>query len=428
MKYLSLVSMLVGASGLLAAPAAFATEGYFADGYGTQSKGEAGVGYALPTDSLSVVSNPASAAFLGNRADFDADFFFPDRSASISGNLFGPDQTFEGNKIKAFVIPEGGVVVQLPHNLAVGLALYGNGGLDTNYVSNPYARFRATGAAGVDLEQLYISPTLAWQFLPGQSFGVSFNVVDEFFRDGGLGIFSGFSEAPGNVNHQGETHSFGYGVRIGYLGEITPWLSIGASWQSKTYASGFSAYRGLFAGQGGFDVPSTYGAGIDVKPLPGLDTAFDVQRIDYRDVASVGDPFQLLLAGVPLGATKGPGFGWKNTTTLKFGVNYHLTPAVQIRGGYSYTTQPIPANQTFLNILAPGTVQNQFTLGASYSSAGGLLPAGLEVSIYALYALPQTVRGENSIPPGFPPGGFGGGNANIKLSEKALGIGVGYDF
>ncbi len=284
------------------------------------------------------------------------------------------------------------------------------------------------GAAGVDLEQIFFSPTLAWQFRPGQSLGISFNLVDEFFRDGGLGIFSGFSEAPGNVNHQGETNSTGYGVRVGYQGEITPWLSIGASWQSKTYASGFHAYRGLFADQGGFDVPSTYGAGIDVKRLPGLDTAFDVQRIDYRSVASIGDSFQLLLAGVPLGATKGPGFGWKNTTTLKFGVNYHLTPSWQIRGGYSYTTQAVPANQTFLNILAPGTIQNQFTLGASYSSAGGLLPAGLELSIYALYALPQTVHGENSIPAGFPPAGFGGGNANIKLSEKALGIGIGYKF
>lgn len=422
MKYLS-VALSVAVAAVLFSSPAFATEGYFTNGYGTQSKGMAGVGYALPTDSLSVVSNPASAAFLGNRFDFDTDFFFPNRSASITGNAFGPDQGFAGNKIKVFVIPEGGFVIQLPHDLAFDLAIYGNGGLDTDYASNPYARFGAKGSAGVDLEQIFFSPTLAWQFRPGQSIGISLNVVDEFFRAHGLGIFSGFSEAPGSVSDQNEASSAGIGVRIGYLGEITPWLSIGASWQSITYTSGFSAYRGLFADQGGFNVPSTYGAGIDVKPLPGLDTAFDVQRIDYRSVASVGDSFQSLLAGVPLGATNGPGFGWKNTTSLKFGVNYHLTSSWQIRGGYSYTTQPIPTNQTFLNILAPGTVQNQFTLGASYISAGGVLPAGLELSIYGLYALPQTVHGESSIPPG-----FGGGEANIKLSEKALGVGIGYKF
>lgn len=269
---------------------------------------------------------------------------------------------------------------------------------------------------------------MAWQFAPGQSVGISLNIVDEFFRDNGLGIFSGFSEAPNNVNDKGGDSSFGYGVRVGYLGQITPWLSIGASWQSVTYAGGFSKYKGIFPDQGGFNVPSTYGAGIDVKPLPGLDTLLDVQRIDYRSIDAVGDSFQTLLSGTPLGATKGPGFGWKNTTSIKFGVNYHLTQTWQVRGGYSYTTQPIPANETFLNILAPGTIQNQVSLGASYTSAGGLLPAGLELSAYALYAFPQEVKGENSIPPGYPPGGFGGGNANIKLSQKVLGVGVGYNF
>ncbi len=256
-----------GLAFLLLAPPAFATEGYFADGYGTQSKGMAGVGYALPEDSLSVASNPASAVFVGNRADFDADFFVPQRSSTITGNAFGADQGFAGNKIKIFVIPEGGVAYQLPHNLAFDLAIYGNGGLDTNYLKNPYARFGATGAAGVDLEQIFISPTVAWQFAPGQSVGVSFNIVDEFFRDGGLAIFSGFSADPTHVNHQGEDSSFGYGVRVGYLGQITPWLSVGASWQSKTYAGGFHKYAGLFANQGGFDVPSTYGIGVQASDM-----------------------------------------------------------------------------------------------------------------------------------------------------------------
>jgi long-chain fatty acid transport protein len=104
-------------------------------------------------------------------------------------------------------------------------------------------------------------------------------------------------------------------------------------------------------------------------------------------------------------------------------VNYNLSPAWQVRAGYSYTTQAVPANQTFFNILAPGVVQNQFTIGTTYTSTGGFLPAGLQLSAYGLYALPQTVYGENSIPTS-----FGGGNANVKLSEKAFGIGVGYKF
>jgi long-chain fatty acid transport protein len=414
---------LLGIFSLLGASQARATEGYFADGYGTQSKGMGGVGYALPMDSLSVASNPASASFLGNRVDFDADLFAPQRSASIYGNAYGPDEGFNGNKIKIFISPEAGVIYQLPHHLAAGLAVYGDGGMDTDYGSNPYARFGAKGSAGVDLETIFISPTLAWEFAPGQSVGVSLNVVDEFFRGHGLGVFSGFSDAPGSVTNEGEDSAFGYGFRVGYLGQLTPWFAIGASYQSQAYGAGFERYKGLFAGQGGFNTPATYGAGIDIKPLRGLDTALDVQRINYGAVSAISNSFQSLLTGTPLGASGGPGFGWKDTTTVKFGVNYQLTPALAVRGGSSYTTQPVPENQTFFNILAPGVVQHQFTLGATYTSHGGLLPAGLQFSAYGMYALPQTVHGEGSIP-----AAFGGGNANIKLSEKVLGFGIGYKF
>ncbi|MDR3504903.1 MAG: outer membrane protein transport protein [Acidocella sp.] len=413
----------LGAFSALGLSQAHATNGYFTDGFGTQSKGEAGVAYALPTDALSIATNPASASFVGNRVDFDVDFFAPQRSASITGNAFGPDQDFSGNKIKLFIVPEAGVVYQLPHNLSFGLAVYSYGGMDTNYLSNPYARFGATGNATIDLEQIYFSPTLAWKFAHNQSIGISLNVVDEFFRDGGIGLFSGYSQDPQNFNHGGEDSTAGVGVRVGYYGQLTPWLAVGAAWQSVTYTGGFSAYKGLFAGRGGFNVPSSYGAGLAVTPIPALTAAFDVQRIDYRSVHSVGDSFQVLFSGVPFGAQNGPGFGWKNTTTFKFGVNYRLTPSWQVRAGYSYTTQPISENQTFLNILAPGVVQNQFTVGATYTSHGEVLPAGLQLSAYGMYALPQTVNGQNSIP-----GAFGGGNANIKLSEKILGIGAGYTF
>jgi long-chain fatty acid transport protein len=108
-------------------------------------------------------------------------------------------------------------------------------------------------------------------------------------------------------------------------------------------------------------------------------------------------------------------------TSLKFGVNYRLSPAWQVRAGFGYNSQPIPSNQTFLNILAPGVVQYHLTRGASYT-----LPGGTEISVFGLTAPQTTLNGTNAIPPGFPPGGFGGGEANIHLSEAAFGIAVGW--
>ncbi len=418
---LSALAGLVLAVG--AAHPAAATDGYFTHGVGTQAKGMAGVAIAYPKEALSIAANPASATALGNRLDAGVDYFHPTRSATITGNAFGPDQSFGGNDRGAFYIPELGYVRQLNDRLAVGLAVYGNGGMNTDYRDNPYARFGATGKAGVDLQQLFISPTIAYKIAEGHSLGVALNLVNERFKAQGIGAFAGFSQQPSAVSNKGRDDFWGAGVRVGWLGQITPWLSVGASWQSKTYGDGFKKYKGLFADQGDFDVPSSYGIGVAVKASDRLDLAADVRRIAYSDVGAVGNSFQRLLAGRALGSSDGPGFGWKDTTSIKIGANYALTPDWQIRVGYGYTTQPIPQSQTFLNILAPATIQHQITAGATWS-----VSKSVDVSLYGLYGLPTTVKGSGSIPAGFPPAGFGGGEANIRLSEIALGGGVSWRF
>ena len=402
---------------------ALATEGYFAHGYGTQSKGMAGVSLAYPKDSLAIANNPASALVVGERADFDVDYFRPNRSASITGNAFGPDESYSGNGRRNFYIPEAGYVHQVNKDWAVGIAVYGNGGMNTNYRTNPYARFGATGEAGVDFQQLMVSPTVAYRVAEGQNIGVSAIIVDQMFKATGIAAFGGFSANPGAVSDRGIDNELAFAVRVGWLGQITPWLTVGASWQSKARAKSFGKYAGLFADQGGFDVPSSYGVGVAVKASPSLDIAADVRRIAYSQVGSVGNDFQLLLAGKPLGSSGGPGFGWKSTTTYKIGVNYRLSAAWQLRAGYAYTTSPIRPDQTFLNILAPGVAAHHITLGGTWTS-----PGGIEVSGYGLYAPTRTIHGAGSIPPGFPPSGFGGGEADIRMSELGFGIGVGKRF
>jgi len=408
---------------LAAAFPAFATDGYLEHGIGTQSKGMAGVSLAYPKDSLAIASNPASALAIGDRFDVDVDYFRPFRGASITGNAFGPDQSYSGNDSESFVIPETAYVRQLGKDWAAGLAIYAQGGMDTAYATNPYGRFGASGKAGIDLQQLFLSPTIAYRFAEGQAIGLSANIVDERFKAQGIGVFGGFSAAPDAVSDRGRDSSWAYGVRLGWQGKLASWLTAGAAWQSKSYADGFGKYKGLFADNGNFDVPSAYGAGLALAALPGLDLALDYKRIDYSGVPSVGDDFQALLAGKALGSQGGPGFGWRDTNTVKLGVNYALTAAWQIRAGYDYTSQPIPRNQTFLNILAPGTVQHQLTSGITWT-----LSSGQDISLYALYALPDRVNGAGSIPAGFPPAGFGGGEANIKLSEVAFGAGLGWRF
>lgn len=415
---LTVVGLLT--SGLLVVSSAQATNGYFAHGIGLQSQALGGVGVVLPESSLAIGANPAAATALGARADLGLSLFEPRRSATIRGNAFGADATYDGNARRHFVLPEAGWVQPLRSDLSAGLALYGNGGMNTDYSVNPYQRFGATGSAGVNLSQVFIAPTLAWRPVAGQSIGVSLNVAVQRFSAKGLGLFAGFSADPQHVSDQGTDTSVGAGLKVGWLGEVAQGVSLGASWASKIHGR-FDRYRGLFADQGGFDIPSNWALGAAWQVVPATALAAEVQRIGYGDVGSVANPLGLLLQGRALGSSGGPGFGWQDVTVYKLGLQQRVSADWVLRAGFSRTGQPVPADQTFFNILAPGVVQKHYTAGASWRT-----PWGGELTGTWAHASRRTVQGSGSIPPGFPPGGFGGGEADVRLKEDIIGIAYGW--
>ena len=407
----------------LAAPlSALATTGYFQHGYGLKAQGMGGVGIALPQDALAPATNPAGLGFIGSRADVGLLWFQPVRQSEITGNIFpGVDGSYDGNGRKGFLIPDFGISRSFGQNLAVGLAVYGNGGMNTTYKRSPFTGFGGTSPAGVDLTQMFIAPTIAYKPNPNHSFGVSLNFAYQVFSADGLGPFAPGSVSPANVTNRGDDHSTGWGLKLGWTGKVTDSVTLGATYQTKTRMGRFDKYQGLFAERGDFDIPETYGLGIAVKATPKLTLAGDIQRINYGDVKSVGNPVDCFFAGAcQLGASNGPGFGWRNTTVYKIGVSYEYSKDLTLRAGYAGLRQPIPSNQTLFNILAPGVVENHVTLGATWA-----FDRNKELTLGYMHAFTKNVNGANSIPPGFPPG-FGGGNANLRMHQNSLGVAFGW--
>ena len=155
---------------------AHATDGYFSEGVSTINQGIGGASIAYPRDTLAIATNPAWLFAVGNRVDLGIEYFSPDRGASITGNAFEPDQSFSANGSTNF-LPSVGYSHLVTPDFALAVALYGNGGFNTSYGTNPYGRFGATGNAGVDLDRVFVSPTAAYQFAPGQSIGLSVDVA-----------------------------------------------------------------------------------------------------------------------------------------------------------------------------------------------------------------------------------------------------------
>ncbi len=401
---------------LLAAPLlAHATDGYFQHGYGVKSQGAGGVGIAYSQDGLAGATNPAGTAFLEDRIDAGITWFSPQRETTITA----PNPTagqYNGNGKSNFYLPELGLIKRLSPDLALGLAIYGNGGMNTQYDKG--LPLFGRGQAGVNLEQLFITPSISYKLNEQHSLGLALNYAYQRFSADGLQNFdnANFSTSPGNVTNKGSDSSSGWGVRLGWQGDVLPNLRLGLTWASKIHAGKFEKYKGLFADSGSFDIPASYGAGLAFKASDSLTLAADVERILYGDVASINNPLSNI--GNGLGAAGGAGFGWQNVTVYKLGVIYQATPELTLRAGYNHSSQPIPASQTLFNILAPGVIQNHLSLGATYQTSGNG-----ELSVAYTHGFRQKVSGSSSIP-----ASFGGGEANIQLQENILGIAYGWKF
>ncbi|MBI1451219.1 MULTISPECIES: OmpP1/FadL family transporter [Acinetobacter] len=395
--------------------ATHATTGYFMHGYGVKAQGNAGTSIANFNDALTIASNPAGLSWIEQQVNVGATIFAPDRSSSIHGSPFA-DGEYDANGREYFVIPEVAYSHLVNDQVAVGFAIYGNGGMNTSYKQSPFEKYGSTGPAGVNLSQLFFSPAVAWKYAPNQSVAFASNIMYQQFEAKGIDGFAQLSQDSTNLSNRGKDSSTGIGFKLGWSGQfLNDQLTLGAKYSSKVKASNFDKYSGLFAENGGFDVPESYGVGVAFKLTPALTVAADVERINYSNVASVGNSLNLT---EPLGTAQGAGFGWQDINIYKIGATYQATPKLTLRAGYSHNDQPIQSDQTFLNILAPGVVQDHLSLGVTWQ-----LDAHQDVSIAYTHALEAEVNGQSSIPVN-----FGAGNANLKMNQNILGLAYSFQF
>lgn len=392
---------LAAAACLAALPAAHATNGYFPHGFGLKAKGMGGASQALTHDAFAGVNNPAQAAWVGNRFEVGAEIFNPKRSATLATPM-GSMEVESGKN--AFLIPEMGYNVGLSNRLGVGITVYGNGGMNTEYpavfpgdtnflCSSPTTC--GQGKLGVDLMQLIVAPTVAYKLTDRHSVGISPLLVYQSFKAYGLQAFG--------LPNQGRDSSTGVGLRLGYMGQLSDSVSVGASFSPKIDMSRFKKYGGLFAENGDFDIPENLSIGVAFKLTPAVQVALDYQRINYSGVRSIGNASMANFAN-GFGAPNGPGFGWQDVKVAKIGVQWQVNPAWTLRVGYNIGSNPVRSDDVYLNILAPGVVRSHLTVGATYAWS-----AKEELTLAAWHARRHNVEGSMPAPTriGMSQNGFG---------------------
>ena len=409
--------LLVMIALLFTGDAARATDGYFLTGYGTIQQGQGGAGVAKPGDSLAGATNPAGLLLVGNRLDIGLTLFRPVRNGTISGNTLPPgypnvNGTYDGNRVKNFELPELGYSLQYKPNLALGVAVYGNGGLNTSYTQA--IQLLGSTRGGVDISQVYISPTLAYKLGAHNSIGIAANIAVQRFAAEGLQYIGQISSDPAHLTNTGYSYASGAGVRVGWLGELNKTVSVGATYQSRTYVSKFSRYSGLFAEHGGFDIPANFAGGVAIKLGSKATLLYDEERILYGSVKSIANP---LASTSPLGTDNGPGFGWHDINVAKAGIEYDVNPALTLRGGYNHGGAPFDGLQAFFNLLAPAVTKDHLHAGATVS-----LKNGKEISFAYIHAFNNTVNGVGAIPPT-----YGGGNVGLSMYQNSFQVAFGWN-
>ncbi len=399
---------------------AHATNGYFANGYSVESKAMGGAGVALPLGSMDAAVNPANMAFVGTRIDLGLSLFNPNREYTVKGNPSGFPGTFglapgtEKSDSRWFLIPSIGASKKLDENNSIGISIYGNGGMNTDYGTRT---FGGSDPTGVDLTQLFIVPTYARKIAPKHAIGISPIFAYQRFEAKGLEAFAGFSSSPDDLTNNGHDNSYGFGAKIGYRGDILPFLTLGASYQTKIWMSKLSEYKGLFAADGDFDIPATWTIGLALNVSKELILLADVQEIYYSGIRSIKNPLIPNIQKSTLGENHGAGFGWDDITILKLGAQWKSSEDWTWRAGYSIGDQPIPSSEVLFNILAPGVIKQHVTAGVTKA-----IGSNQELKFALVYALSNDVTGAN------PLEAPGQQRIKIKMNQWEFSVGYAWKF
>ncbi|WP_322062034.1 OmpP1/FadL family transporter [Paraburkholderia sp. J63] len=345
---------------------ALATDGAYFTGNGAYSSGMGGAAIAFVQDVASAVDNPAGLAELGSRVDLYG-IALP---VSANATFGSPDNHLYSRKV--VVSPGFGFNYQIAPQWTFGVAMTGAGAA-SNY-GRPVLPVPGAGDAKASLIVVNTSPTITYKPLPYLSIGASLVIGVEQLRLNGV-LAPGADGALEPVPSHGNSEAMGIGAGMGVLWTPIPMVSLGASWFSKTWFTPLSGYRDdvLAPSNGHIDSPSRYGAGVAIRPLPGLTVALDYLRIEWASAA---------------GYNTASTWGYRSQNVGRVGVSYDINQKWTVRAGYSFANNNVDSSHTLANLYGPGISPRAVTVGATYAfDKNNLLTAAFE------YDIPTTIIG-----------------------------------
>jgi len=354
-----------------------ATDGHFLHGVGAVNSSMGGAGVAAPGDLLgSFYLNPAGLRCEhGSRVSLGFEMMKPQRTVSSEFGGFSGSTT---SKADFTPIPAFGWATRVSDRVSVGVGMLGVGGFGVDYPSdqaNPVLGARPMGFGQVtsNFQFMKITPAVAISLSDELHLGLAANLdwaslsVDPmpiaapaFDPNTGAAFYSRATATDG---------AFGAGLQAGLLYQASDRLRLGLAYTSPQWFQDFeynAVYENPMLPNFGtareitfaMDVPAVYSGGFAVTQGDLLWTG-DARYITYSRTAGF-EKAGMDATGAVLG------FGWTDIWVMASGLQYRPAPRIAVRGGYNYTQNPIPDEQSAFNVPAPAIVQHHLTLGLGY--------------------------------------------------------------
>jgi len=368
--------VLLLAAILLATPAVWAGDGHTLHGVGAVNSSMGGAGVALPIDTIGgLLLNPALAVGQdGSHFAFSAEYNEPKNAveSTVTVPTPGGPLKISGRTDEAgdrALIPAFGFIHHTRgSNFAYGIGFLGLAGFGADYPQNSTNPIQAPQPQGFGLiysnyQLLKVPTVLAWQINDSFSFGLSLNAAYATLTANPAGFANPDCSSPTGpclVPSVNADSSWGYGAGIGIRYKFTPTLALGASYNTKTKFQEFS-WNTVIAnpqlatfGTGRkvrlqLDMPAVTIVGLGWTPSDRLSVALDEKLIDYEKTAGFSDVL-----------------GFKNIKVTELGLQYKLTDAFTLRGGYNKSQNPIPADRTFFTVETPAIFKTHYCGGIGF--------------------------------------------------------------
>jgi long-chain fatty acid transport protein len=290
---------------------------------------------------------------------------------------------------------------------AFGFGVFSMAGFGVNYagsLTNPILTPPPPAGLGFgpiysEFQVLQITPAVSYRLNENLSVAIGLNV-----GMASLKLDPGIFAAPDNANGDafvfypsaahGQT-AWGCGATAGVYYTADVW-AVGASVRSPlafdlrfNSADEIGRPRDL---RFDLDMPTIVSIGGAFTGLEGWVFAVDLRYLDYEGASGFGDQ-----GFAPDGSVRG--LGWRSIFAIAIGAQYRPTECMALRAGFSWSENPIPDSQAFVNSASPTDSRHMGFLGASWD-----VTSDLTLSVAYMHAFDSSIQGPFVSPQGPVPG------------------------